>query len=141
VAVPGDEVGTGVGLAGGDRQLDDRAVLVDDVCPDDRARRMAGVGQLLLDDRVALVADVPGLGERACRVLLDLGAMALAVVGELELGDRARARRALAGVDQAAVRVVFEEPTVERLRWPGRCYKLERWREEPSGPCSGSESN
>ena len=57
VAVVDRQVRAGIGLAGRDDQLDDRARVVDDVAADDRAA-VGVVGQDLFDDRVVLVAEV-----------------------------------------------------------------------------------
>ena len=73
------QVRPGVGLAGRDDELDRCPLGVDDVAPDDDAG-VARVGQLLLDDRVGLVAEVTGRDRARGARLLELRAVALAVV-------------------------------------------------------------
>ena len=64
VTVPRHEVGARVGFARGDGHGHNLAGVGDCVAADDGARRVTRVGDLILDDRVTLVAQVAGPGLR-----------------------------------------------------------------------------
>ena len=84
MTVPGDEVGPRVGLGCRDDELDRAAGVVDDVAADHHPG-VGRVGQLLLDDRLALVTELAGGDGAGGAGRGDLGSVALAVVGELDL--------------------------------------------------------